>query len=113
MSSSSAFSAYRSASVRRPAATRARTFPGLDSCSAASPFAGNPNVSAEPGATPWANGISHGELLREGSDETMTLDPNNVTFLYQGLLRDTREPNYLLLPYRLALLRPDGEKADQ
>lgn len=36
----------------------------------------------------------------------MTLNSKNLRFLYQGLLRDTREPNYLLLPYRLALLKP-------
>ena len=81
-----------------------KPLPGADS--AASPFAGNLNVSAEPGATPWANGISHGELLREGSDETMTVDPKNLQLLYQGLPHGASEPDYLLLPYRLALLKP-------
>jgi hypothetical protein len=80
-----------------------KPLPGADS--AASPFAGNLNVSAEPGATPWANGISHGELLREGSDETMTVDPKNLQLLYQGLPYGATAPEYLLLPYRLALLR--------
>ena len=81
-----------------------KPLPGADS--AASPFAGNPNVSAEPGATPWANGISHGELLRDGSDETMTVDPKNLQLLYQGIPPGTSAPDYLLLPYRLALLKP-------
>lgn len=74
--------------------------------SEATPFAGNNNVVAERGGTLWTDGISHGELLRDGSDETMTVDPQNLRLLYQGLPRGTREPNYVLLPYRLALLRP-------
>ena len=85
-----------------------KPLPGADS--AASPFAGNPNVSAEPGATPWANGISHGELLREGSDETMTVDPKNLQLLYQGIPPGASAPDYLLLPYRLALLKPAPAK---
>lgn len=72
--------------------------------SEATPFAGNNNVVDERGGTLWTDGISHGELLREGSDETMTVDPQNLQLLYQGLPRGTREPNYVLLPYRLALL---------
>ena len=45
----------------------------------ATPFAGDTNVSAERAASPlWAEGVSHGELLREGSDETMTVDPKNL-----------------------------------
>ena len=72
----------------------------------ATPFAGDNNVVADAGGELWTEGISHGELLREGFDETMTIDPNNLRFLYQGLPRGTREPNYVLLPYRLALLRP-------
>lgn len=78
--------------------------PGGDS--EATPFAGNANVNTVDGAPLWTNGISHGELLRDGSDETMTVDPQNLRLLYQGLPRGTREPNYVLLPYRLALLKP-------
>jgi hypothetical protein len=69
------------------------------------PFAGNANVRTANGAPLWTDGISHGELLREGADETATIDPQNIRFLYQGLPRETHEPNYVLLPYRLALLR--------
>lgn len=72
----------------------------------ATPFAGNANVVTADGSQPWTDGISHGELLREGSDETMTVDPRNLRLLYQGIPHGTREPNYVLLPYRLALLRP-------
>jgi hypothetical protein len=69
------------------------------------PFAGDANVRTSDGSPRWAEGVSHGELIRDGNDETMTLDPENLRFLYQGLPVGSKEPDYLLLPYRLALLK--------
>jgi hypothetical protein len=70
------------------------------------PFAGNANVRTTDGSALWTHGVSHRELHREGSDETMTLEMKNLSFLFQGLPRGTKEPNYLLSPYGLALLKP-------
>jgi len=64
------------------------------------PFAGNNNVEWPTGK--WANGISHGELIRSGYDEKMTIDPCNVQFLYQG--ESGSGATYDTIPYKLGLL---------
>lgn len=86
--------------------------PLADANSWQTPFAGAHNVRAENGGPLWTADISHGEMLRDSNDETMTIDPAHLSFLYQGMDRNVKEPNYGLQPYRLALLRAaaPGEK---
>ncbi|MCG9894546.1 MAG: endo-1,4-beta-xylanase [Fimbriimonadaceae bacterium] len=72
------------------------------------PFAGVANVRFAPGVEPWTEDISHGELIREGFDQTMTIDPNNLQLLFQGRVKSSNGMEYLLLPYRLGLLKPAG-----
>lgn len=81
--------------------------PGVDTWQ--SPFAGINNVTFEEGVTPWTRDISHGELIRDGYDETMTIDLNNLQFLFQGRAQDSGG-RYELLPYQLGLLTLDRSK---
>lgn len=66
----------------------------------ANPFARSNNVTFPDGA--WTQDISHGELIRTGIDQTMTIDPCHIQLLYQGL-DPAAGGEYSQLPWRLAL----------
>ncbi len=69
--------------------------------SESNPFAGAANVTFPGGA--WTRDISHGEMVRTAVDQTLTISPCQMRYLYQG-----RDPNsggeYNSLPWRLGLL---------
>lgn len=54
----------------------------------------------------WAEGVSHGEMLRSSADQTLTIDPcKPLQFLYQGLeSTQNKTTEYIELPYSLGLL---------
>jgi endo-1,4-beta-xylanase len=69
------------------------------------PFAGEANVSFPEKA--WTKDISHGEMIRDGYDQTLTIDPCDMSYLYQG-----KDPSvdveYNLLPWKLGLISTTG-----
>jgi endo-1,4-beta-xylanase len=74
--------------------------PFLDS--GGTPFAGPSNVAFDGEA--WTDDISHGELVRAGYDQSLTLDPCDLRFLYQGFDPNSDTTNYNAIPWRLGLL---------
>ncbi|GAB2608886.1 hypothetical protein GCM10027168_47320 [Streptomyces capparidis] len=67
----------------------------------ASPFAGAANVTFS--GTTWTRDISHGEMIRNGIDQTLPISPCGMRYLYQGKDPNAGDP-YSLLPWRLGLL---------
>lgn len=73
------------------------------------PFAGWTNVRPAPGVEPWTDNISHGELIRDGHDQTLTVDPNDLRFVFQGMLdQDKTGRGYGQFSWRIGLLTPVG-----
>ncbi|PIG85733.1 glycosyl hydrolase family 62 protein [Aspergillus arachidicola] len=67
----------------------------------ANPFARSNNVKFS--AEAWTKSISHGEIVRTNVDQTMTITPCNLHYLYQGV-----DPNASgddnAMPWKLGLL---------
>jgi len=71
-------------------------------------FASMKNVSQT--AEHWTDSISHGELIRDGYDQTMQVDPQNLRFLFQGVTDAARAgKQYGQIPWRLGILELDSE----
>ncbi|MFJ8593418.1 non-reducing end alpha-L-arabinofuranosidase family hydrolase [Streptomyces sp. NPDC093598] len=66
-----------------------------------SPFAGRDNVTF-PGGT-RTHDISHGELIRAGNDQTLTINGCRLQYVYQGM-DPTAGGDHLRLPWRMGLL---------
>jgi len=70
----------------------------------AEPFAGASNVGFAGQGEPWTKSISHGELIRDQTDQTLTINPCKLRFLYQGMDPAAKNISYNSLPWRLALI---------
>jgi hypothetical protein len=67
----------------------------------ANPFAGRNNVTFPNGV--WTNDISHGEMVRAGNDQTLTINPCRLQYVYQGMAPGS-SGDYIRLPWRMGLL---------
>ncbi len=65
------------------------------------PFAAASNVTFA--GTPWTRDISSGEAIRSNYDQTVTLSPCHLQYLYQGV-DPSSTASYSLLPWRIGLL---------
>jgi len=68
----------------------------------ASPFAGTSNVTFT--GTAWTTDISHGEMIRTGYDQKLTISACSMRYVYQGRDPSVSTGSYSTLPWRLALL---------
>ncbi|GAB1319897.1 hypothetical protein MFIFM68171_10107 [Madurella fahalii] len=67
------------------------------------PFARSNNVVFDEGVAAWTKSISHGEVIRTETDQTLTISPCKLRFLYQGLDPEAGG-TYNALPWRLGLI---------
>jgi len=67
------------------------------------PFLGQANVVFANGNA-WTKSFSHGEVIRTSVDQTMTISPCKLRFLYQGINPALNTGDYNSLPWRLALV---------
>jgi hypothetical protein len=71
------------------------------------PFAGWENIRPAPGVEPWTDNVSHGELIRDGYDQTLTINLGDLCFVFQGMLdKDKSGRGYGLFQWRIGMLKP-------
>lgn len=69
------------------------------------PFAGAANIRPAAGVEAWTDNVSHGELVRDGVDQTMTIDPAKLQFVFQGMFeRDKAGEGYGQWAWRIGVL---------
>lgn len=74
---------------------------------AENPFAGWRNVRPAPGVEAWTDNVSHAELVRDGYDQTLTVDPNNPRLIFQGMLDEHKSGrSYGQFQWRIGMLTP-------
>jgi hypothetical protein len=64
---------------------------------------GEDNVTFNSGVSAWTTSFSSGGLLIDGNDQTDSVNPNNLQFLYQGADPAANAPGYNAIPWQLGL----------
>ncbi|HYW80698.1 MAG TPA: non-reducing end alpha-L-arabinofuranosidase family hydrolase [Thermoguttaceae bacterium] len=78
------------------------------------PFAAWTNVRPARGVEPWTDNISHGELIRDGYDQTLAVDPANLRMIFQGMWdKDKAGKNYGGFQWRIGMLTPVDQASDR
>jgi endo-1,4-beta-xylanase len=55
---------------------------------------------------PWTDNVSHGELIRDGYDQTLTVEPGNLRFIFQGMWDEHKSgKGYGQFQWRIGMLR--------
>lgn len=71
------------------------------------PFAGAANIRPAEGVEAWTDNVSHGELIRDGVDQTLTVDPAKLQMVFQGMMEaDKKGKGYGDFRWRIGLLTP-------
>lgn len=71
------------------------------------PFASAKNIHPAPGVTAWTDNVSHGELIRATNDQTLTIDPSDLRFVFQGMFdQDKKGKGYGKFQWRIGILTP-------
>ncbi len=71
------------------------------------PFAGWKNIRPAPGVEAWTDNVSHGELIRDGYDQNLIVDPQNLRFIFQGMLDAHKSgKGYGQFQWRIGMLTP-------
>jgi hypothetical protein len=71
------------------------------------PFAGWKNIQPAADVEAWTDNVSHGELIRDSNDQTLTIDPAQLRFVFQGMLeKDKSGKPYGQFPWRIGILTP-------
>ena len=81
--------------------------------SAERPFAGWRNIQPAPGVEAWTDNVSHGELVRTNFDQTPTVDPQQLQFVFQGMLEEHKVGRqYGQFSWRIGMLTPVSERSE-
>lgn len=71
------------------------------------PFAGWTNIRPTAGVDAWTDNVSHGELIRDGYDQKLIVDPANLRFVFQGMLDAHKAgKGYGQFQWRIGMLTP-------